>query len=80
MWCPYCQAFKQDLLSGDIPGDVQILEANYDTATALKKKYGVTIQSTFVEVDNQGNLLSKWSGYGQASHTFADIEAGLGEG
>ena len=79
VWCPECQAFKKDLLSGDIPDGVQILEVNYDTATALKKKYGVTLQSSFVEVDGQGELKAKWSGYGQGK-TFADIEAGLSEG
>ena len=28
----------------------------------LKKKYEVTYQHTFVQVDAQGNMIKKWSG------------------
>jgi hypothetical protein len=44
---------------------VQILKADYDTETALKGKYGVDIQTTFVKVDDSGEMISNWVGYEQ---------------
>lgn len=63
-WCPTCRAFKSDVSNNlaDIPAGLTILEVNYDTETALKQKYGITYQHTYVEVDSEGNARSKWSG------------------
>jgi hypothetical protein len=35
---------------------------DYDNSTALKQKYGVTMQHTLVQVDAKGNLIAKWTG------------------
>ena len=64
-WCPECRAFKEAINSGNIPEGVQILEADFDSSTDLKKQYGVTLQSTFVRVDDSGELQKKWVGYGR---------------
>lgn len=64
-WCPECRAFKQAINDGPIPDGVQILETDFDSSTDLKKKYGVTLQSTFARVNTNGDLQKKWSGYGQ---------------
>ncbi len=64
-WCPECRAFKEAIQAETIPDGTQILEADFDSSTDLKKKYGVTLQSTFVRVDNGGDLQSKWVGYGK---------------
>ena len=63
-WCPVCKALDADIRSHfqSIPKDVTILDLNYDTETALKQKYGVTYQHTFVQVDASGNSIKKWSG------------------
>jgi thiol-disulfide isomerase/thioredoxin len=63
-WCPTCKAADADIRAhlGAIPGNVTILDVDYDTHADLKKKYGVTYQHTFVQVDAQGNALKKWSG------------------
>jgi thiol-disulfide isomerase/thioredoxin len=63
-WCPTCRAADADItknLSG-IPSGVTILRADYDKEVALKQKYGVTSQHTFVEVDSTGKMIQKWSG------------------
>lgn len=62
-WCPECQAFKKAIDESDIPAGTQILEASYDNETELKSKYGVTIQTTFVRVNSNGDLQKKWVGY-----------------
>lgn len=64
-WCPECRAFKQAINSSNIPQGVQILEVNYDTASDLKKQHNVTLQTTFVKVNSQGDQVSKWAGYGK---------------
>src|SRR3990167_10510704 len=63
-WCPTCRAVDADIKANlsKIPGSLAILDVNYDNSTALKQKYGVTYQHTFVQVDKDGNLIKKWSG------------------
>jgi thiol-disulfide isomerase/thioredoxin len=62
-WCPQCRAIEQDIEQDGVPEGVTILKVNYDTATDLKKKYGVTLQTTFVSVDEKGNQLEKFVAY-----------------
>lgn len=63
-WCPFCveadKQFKARL--SELPANTIILKTNYDTEMALKKKYAVTYQHTFVQIDADGNLVSKWNG------------------
>jgi thiol-disulfide isomerase/thioredoxin len=61
-WCPDCRAIEKDILSSSIPKGLTILKVDYDSSQELKKKYGVTIQHTFVKVDSDGKMLKKWSG------------------
>jgi len=59
-WCPTCRATEKDILSKDIPSDLTILKTNFDKESELKKKYWVVAQTTFVQIDNKGNLIKKW--------------------
>lgn len=70
-WCPTCRALDKDIKAHlkDIPTNLTILDVDYDTSVALKQKYGVTYQHTFVEVDAKGEMIKKWSG----SHTLAAL-------
>jgi thiol-disulfide isomerase/thioredoxin len=70
-WCPTCKGVDSDITShlNQIPKNVNILVVDYDTSTDLKKKYGVTYQHTFVQVDSNGMLIKKWSG----SPTLAEL-------
>lgn len=63
-WCPTCRALEADLKanSTQIPQGLTILDVSYDAETALKQKYGVTYQHTLVQVDAEGNMVTKWSG------------------
>lgn len=63
-WCHTCQALGNDIEAhlSDIPGNVNILIADYDTSTELKRKYGITYQHSFVQVDANGGIIKKWSG------------------
>ncbi len=63
-WCPSCRAFERDVESNkqDIPQGLTILRADFDTELDLRKKYGVTQQHTFVQVDASGEEITKWVG------------------
>lgn len=70
-WCPSCKAANEDITKNinSIPENLSILDVDYDSSQDLKKKYGVTTQHTFVQVDKNGNMIKKWSG----SLTLADL-------
>lgn len=58
-WCPICReadATLQSIFSDDEPM-LSVYKADYDAEAALKAKYGVTYQHTFVLVDGQGNVV-----------------------
>ena len=63
-WCPSCRALDKDIKENlsNIPTDLKILEIDYDNSQELKQKYGVTTQHTLVQVNKDGNMISKWSG------------------
>lgn len=63
-WCPTCKTANEEFTSKiqEIPSNVVILKTDYDKESELKRKYGITYQHTFVQVDEQGNEITKWSG------------------
>lgn len=63
-WCPTCRPLDKSLSSNpnQIPDGVVLFKTDYDTETALKTKYGITYQHTFVEVDAAGNAVQTWNG------------------
>jgi thiol-disulfide isomerase/thioredoxin len=69
-WCPTCKAAEENIKSnlGKLPQDVTIIRVNYnDTDTDddekdLAKKYSITYQHTFVQIDSQENEITKWNG------------------
>lgn len=65
-WCPNCKAANADILANlaELPKNIVIFKTDYDREVALKKKYGITAQHTFVLVDAQGNAVRKWAGGG----------------
>lgn len=71
-WCPSCQAAEKELKEkwSEVPQDVTILKTDYDTSTELKAKYGITMQDTWVQVDSQGNEITKWNSGGEGLKTL----------
>lgn len=73
-WCPECRAFEQAINDSTIPGGVQILKVDYDSSVDLRQEYGVTLQSTFVSVTDDGTEVSQWVGYGKDKSVEAILE------
>lgn len=59
-WCPSCRALDADIASNidSIPEGVAIYKIDYDTATELKRQYGVTTQHSIIEIDTEGTAKS----------------------
>jgi len=75
-WCPSCRALNSDISGNlsEIPAGVTIFKTDYDKETELKKKYGVTLQHTIVQVDAEGNMIAKWSGSADLAGVIAKIK------
>lgn len=70
-WCPDCKALDADIRAhlDQIPYDVEIIQVDYDSSTALKTQFGVVSQHTMVQIDKEGLVTKKWTG----SRTLADL-------
>lgn len=80
-WCPTCKPADADFKanSDQIPEDVTVIRVNYndddtdEAEKALAKKYAVTYQHTYVEIDSEGNTVKVWNG-GQLDELLENVE------
>ena len=65
-WCPVCRPIDREFQekADQIPTGVVVFKTDYDTESELKKKYAITYQHTFVQIDAAGNEVLKWNGGG----------------
>ena len=56
-----------DIKDDPIPGGLSILEVDFDNSTDLRQRYGVTLQTTLISVDSQGNELGRFNGHSNPS-------------
>jgi thiol-disulfide isomerase/thioredoxin len=62
-WCPQCRSVESDILAEGVPDGLTIVKVDYDSRQDLRQRYGVTVQTTFVEVDAAGTELQKYVAY-----------------
>ena len=62
-WCPSCVAADRSISSETDINNILILKIDFDSETDLRKKYWVTSQHTFVQVDSEWEMIKKWSGW-----------------
>ncbi len=62
-WCSICKGIENDINSDptQIPSNTTFILTDYDSETALRQTHGVTYQFTFVQIDNTGSQIAKWS-------------------
>ncbi len=80
-WCPICRPADADFHKNMdmIPEDIAVIRVNYndpetdDEEKELARKYGVTYQHTFVQIDSQGKEITKWVG-GQTSELLKNVK------
>lgn len=62
-WCPTCRGIENEINEdiSRIPDNTVIIKTDFDSSTELRQKYGVTVQSTFVQIDNDLNETAQWT-------------------
>lgn len=66
-WCPQCRDLEDSIKQDGVPDSVTIIKVDYDSNQALRQKYGVTLQTTVVKIDDNGNLIDKFVAYQEPS-------------
>lgn len=72
-WCPDCQATEASLDADGVPDGLTVVKVDFDSATDLRRRYGITVQHTFVQLGSGDEAAKKWTG----SISGADIAAQL---
>lgn len=57
-WCPNCRQLDEELVAEGAPEGLTVFKVDYDSRTDLRQKYGVTLQTTVVFVDDVGEAIS----------------------
>lgn len=74
-WCPQCRMIDADIKKSAIPAGVTIFKVDYDSNQELRQEYGVTLQTTFVEIDANNELVNKYVAYNEP--TFDSLNKNL---
>lgn len=61
-WCPTCAETVRSLDASGVPAGLTVVSVDFDAATDLRTQYGVTVQHTFVQIDEAGDVLAKFTG------------------
>jgi methionine-R-sulfoxide reductase/methionine-S-sulfoxide reductase len=72
-WCPTCRNFDKQISESHLPADILIYKVDYDTETALKQRYSILSQSTWVQIDAQGNMYKRWLGKSLLSDILSEL-------
>lgn len=62
-WCPICRSIDEDINSdtSQIPDGTVFIKTDFDSETELRQTHGVTYQYTFVQIDDEGSQVAKWT-------------------
>lgn len=65
-WCPNCRATVTELKARwhEVRPGLTLVIADYDKEQALKARYGITYQDTFVLLDKDANGIEVWNSGG----------------
>ena len=74
-WCPQCRSIDASIIEDGIPSGVTVFKVDYDSNQKLRQQYGVTIQTTFVKIDDAGNKLASYVAYEEPD--FSSVEREL---
>jgi len=62
-WCSQCVSLEGDIEASGVPDGVTIFKVDYDSNQDLRQEYGVTIQTTVVKVDDNGDKIDSYVAY-----------------
>lgn len=74
-WCSQCRQLDSDISATGVPDDVTIFKVDYDKNQTLRKQYQVTLQTTFVVLNDDGSLRKRHVAYDEP--TFAAVKRAI---
>lgn len=74
-WCPQCRQIEDSIKADGIPSGVTVFKIDYDSNQKLRQQYGVTLQTTFVKIDDAGNKIALYVAYEEPR--FSSVEREL---
>lgn len=74
-WCPQCRQIEASIQTDGVPTGVTVFKIDYDSNQKLREKYGVTLQTTFVKIDDAGNKIASYVAYEEPR--FSSVEREL---
>lgn len=74
-WCPQCREIEASINKNGVPAGVTVFKVDYDSNQGLRQKYGVTLQTTFVKIDQGNNKIASYVAYEEPR--FSSVEREL---
>lgn len=74
-WCPQCRELDESIKNSVLPEGLTIFKVDYDSNQSLRAKYGVTLQTTVVKVDEDNTKLASYVAYDEP--TFQSVTRAL---
>ncbi len=68
-WCPQCRSVEAGIESEGVPEGFTILKVDYDSNQDLRAKYGVRLQTTFVQLDENNEKVDDFVAYNEPTFT-----------
>lgn len=78
-WCSVCNFHDGEIEKNGVPEGITVIKVDYDTEEALKEQYGVTVQSTFVWLNEDGSVRQTWpfaNGLRSPEDLYSAVQAG----
>lgn len=73
-WCPQCREIEASINKDGVPAGVTVFKVDYDSNQGLRQKYGVTLQTTFVKIDQSNNKVASYVAYEEPNFSAVERE------
>lgn len=64
-WCSQCRSLEAGISAQTLPHNVAIFKVDYDSRQDLRQKYGVTLQTTFLVLNEKNEVVKKHVAYNE---------------
>lgn len=62
-WCSQCRQIESGINKDTVPNGVIVYKVDYDSSQDLRNRYGVTLQTTFIVLNQDNEALKKHVAY-----------------
>lgn len=65
VWCSQCVQLERDIKRNGVPEGFTFIQVDFDENQELRQKYGVTIQTTLLKIDENGEEIDRYVPYNE---------------